>query len=165
MEIVLTHVPMDIPMYKVLVKDAFLHVLNALVDHLLSVLIVLKTSSSTLTLEFVNRTLPATSDKKKSMEGVKEFVKQDTSTKMELVSLENVQQDSKTMVSEDVLYHQPIQTDVKFLLSDLMEFVSITVEILSSLTVQQEHVMLVQTIVKHVCPEISVSLVRLVSLQ
>jgi hypothetical protein len=84
------------------VKDVSLHVLNVLVDQPVNVPTVSKTLSLIPTPELVLPALPATSDKKKSMEPVKESVKLVTSTKMVLVSLESAPLDSKITDSEDV---------------------------------------------------------------
>lgn len=101
-----------------LVKDVFPHVPNVQVDQPANVPTALKTSSLTPTPELVLPVPPVTSDKKKSMEHVKESVIPDTSIKMVPVSSESAPLDSKTMALEDVSSHQPTLTDAKFLPSD-----------------------------------------------
>lgn len=96
------HAHQATPMSKEPAKDVSLHVLNVPVNQPVNVLTVLKTSFLILTLELVLPALPAISDKKKSMEPVKESVKLVISTKTVLVSLESVPLDSKITDSEDV---------------------------------------------------------------
>ena len=130
------------------VKDVNHHVLNAQV-HQLSVLTVWTLSSSDQALENANKVHHATTVKLTSAENAPESVMPDFTTKMEPVSLEDAQADSRTTDSEDVSAHQFQLEDANNQPSDLTVSALTIVEATSSPTPTPEHVMPVQPAVNH----------------